>query len=101
MCDQNRLRSPTAEAVFRDDPRVEARSAGVREGAVTPVTAESLDWADVIFVMQRSQRNLIRKRFPEVYARKRIVCLYIDDDYDHMDPALIALLTARVEPYVA
>ena len=100
LCDQNRLRSPTAEALFRDDPRVETRSAGVRDGAVVPVTAEALEWADVIFVMQRNQRNLLRKRFPGVYERKRIVCLYIEDDYEYMDPALVALLSARIEPYI-
>ena len=101
VCDQNRLRSPTAEAIFRDDPRVEVRSAGCRNDATVAVTAESLQWADLIFVMERSQRNLIRTRFEEIYQRKRIICLYIEDVYDYMDPMLIRLLTERVEPHLA
>jgi len=101
ICDQNRLRSPTAEVLFRDDPRVEARSAGCRNDATMPVTEEVLEWADLIFVMERSQRNLIRKRFEDIYQGKRIICLYIEDVYDYMDPELVSLLAERVEPHLS
>lgn len=30
----------------------------------------------------------------------RIVCLNIPDDYDYMDPLLLALLEARVTPHL-
>jgi predicted protein tyrosine phosphatase len=101
VCDQNRLRSRTAQAIFDDDPRLDVMSAGIRSGAVVEVTREPLDWADVIFVMERSQRNLIRKRFEDVYERKRIVCLYIPDAYAFMDPTLVRLLSERVAPHLA
>ena len=101
LCDQNRLRSPTAQALFSDDPRVEVKSAGCRKDASVYLTLELLEWAELIFVMERAQRNLIRKRFKEVYERKRIICLYIEDVYDYMDPALVHLLTERVEPHLA
>jgi predicted protein tyrosine phosphatase len=100
VCNQNRLRSPTAEAVFAKDPRVDVRSAGCRNDAGVPVTHELLEWADLIFVMERSQRNLIRKRFPDIYRDKRIVCLYIPDEYEYMDPTLVRLLTERVQPHL-
>jgi predicted protein tyrosine phosphatase len=64
------------------------------------VTHALLDWADLIFVMERSQRNLIRKRFPDLYQRKRIVCLYIPDEFHFMDPVLVRLLTDRVAPHL-
>ncbi|MBI4261401.1 MAG: phosphotyrosine protein phosphatase [Actinobacteria bacterium] len=101
LCDRNRLRSPTAQAVFGDDPRLEVRSAGVRSDAVVGITRELLEWADVIFVMEKSQRNVIRKRFEDVYQSKRIVCLYIPDEFDLMDPVLVRLLTERVAPHLA
>ena len=101
VCDQNRLRSPTAKALYDPDPDLEVRSAGVRNDAVVVVTRELLEWADLIFVMERSQRNLIRKRFEDLYHEKRIVCLYIDDAYDFMDPELVRLLSERVTPHLA
>ena len=96
VCDQNRLRSPTAEAIFSKDPRLEVRSAGIRSDAARGVTQELVEWADIVFVMQRSQRNAIRKRFEDLYRRKRIVCVYISDEYEFMDPELVRLLTERV-----
>ena len=100
LCNQNRLRSPTAEVLFRDRPGLEVKSAGCRTDSVAPVTREMLEWADLIFVMEKSQRNLIRKRFEDIYQHKRMVCLYIEDIYDYMDPTLIRLLTERVEPHL-
>jgi type I restriction enzyme M protein len=51
VCSQNSLRSPTAEAVFRDDPRLEVRSAGTDADAPVPVTREFAEWANVVLVM--------------------------------------------------
>jgi predicted protein tyrosine phosphatase len=79
---------------------VEARSAGVDPDAPEPLTRELLEWAELVFVMEKRQRNRIRKAFPELYARKRIICLYIPDQYDRMDPVLVRLLREGVEPHL-
>jgi len=100
VCNQNRLRSPTAEKLYRGASDLEVRSAGVDRDATVPVTADLLEWADVVFVMEKRQRNLIRKRFGDLYERKRIVCLYIPDDYDFMEPRLVDLLSARLAPHI-
>jgi len=100
VCDQNRLRSPTAQSVYRDDPRLEVGSAGIGKDAVVPVTRELLEWADLVFVMEKRHRNVIRERFEDLYRTKRIVCLYIPDEYDFMDPVLVRLLTERVAPHL-
>ncbi len=100
VCDANRLRSPTAQSVFGADPRLEVKSAGIRRDAAVAVTRDLLEWADLVFVMERSQRNLIRKRFEDQYRRKRIVCLYVPDAYDFMEPELVRLLTERVTPHL-
>ena len=57
ICSQNRLRSPTAEQVFSSWPGLEVASAGLNTGAETPVSAELIDWADLVFVMEKSHRN--------------------------------------------
>jgi predicted protein tyrosine phosphatase len=100
VCTANRLRSPTAEAVFSGYPDTEAKSAGVGKEATVPVSLELLEWADLIFVMEKRQRNIIQSRFKEIYQRKRIVCLYIPDDFEFMDRELIELLEERVTPYL-
>jgi len=100
VCEANRLRSPTAEATFSGHPGVEAKSAGVGKEATVPVSRELLEWADLIFVMEKRHRNTIQSRFKEIYQRKRIICLYITDDFEFMDPELVELLEERVTPYL-
>ncbi|NVN90410.1 MAG: hypothetical protein HXX11_07365 [Desulfuromonadales bacterium] len=43
VCSRNRLRSPTAEAVFSTFPGVEARSAGTSHDAEETISAELID----------------------------------------------------------
>jgi len=100
VCDANRLRSPTAEAIFTGRPHVDVKSAGLAPQATAPLKVDLLEWADLIFVMEKRHRNIIQSRFKEIYQHKRIVCLYIPDDFEFMDPELIALLEERVTPYL-
>jgi predicted protein tyrosine phosphatase len=99
LCNQNRLRSPTAEKVFSENPQLEVKSAGVDNDASVPVNRELLEWADIVFVMEKRQRNIIHKKFKDIYRNKRIVCLYIPDDFEYMDPDLIQLLKKRLPQY--
>jgi predicted protein tyrosine phosphatase len=91
---------PNRRKVFCDHPQLEVRSAGVDKDSTVPVTQELLEWADLVFVMEKKQRNIIHKRFKDLYQRKRIVCLYIPDDFDYMNPLLIDLLKEGVAPYI-
>ena len=43
LCNQNRLRSPTAEAVFRENLTLEVKSASVDKDASIPVSRELLE----------------------------------------------------------
>ena len=55
------------------------------------VDADHIDWADVIFVMERSHRAKLNRRFRDRLRGKRIICL--DDDY-----ALIGLERTAAQP---
>jgi predicted protein tyrosine phosphatase len=101
VCDGNRFRSPTAQALYEDDPRLNVKSSGLLPEAPVRVTRGLLEWADVIFVMEKRQRNKIRSKYEDIYLHKRIVCLYIRDEYDFMDPTLVGLLRDRVERNLA
>ena len=96
ICSQNRLRSPTAEQVFSGYPNVEVASAGLNNDADTPISSELVEWADLIFVMEKSHRNKLSKKFKPHLKGKRVVCLEIPDEYEFMDPELVRLLKARV-----
>lgn len=95
VCSQNRLRSPTAEQVFSTRPDIEVASAGTNKDAETPLTAELVAWADVIFVMEKEHRNKLQRRFKK-QLKARLVCLDIPDDYEFMDPILVRLLEHKV-----
>jgi predicted protein tyrosine phosphatase len=101
VCTQNQLRSPTAEQIFSNRAGFEVASAGTDPSAAVPVSPELLEWADVIFVMERAHRNKLLKRFRPQLKSKRIVCLDIPDEFEYMDPALVRLLEAKVGPFFA
>lgn len=91
------MRSATAHVIFQDDARFDVLSAGTSADAHVVLSKELLSWADTIVVMEKHHRNHIRKVFPEVYKNKKIVCLYIPDEYDYMQPELISRLKQSVE----
>ena len=99
ICSQNRLRSPTAERVFANRPGFEVASAGLNPEADTPVCSDLLAWSDVIFVMEKTHRSKLAKKFRQHLRGKRIICLDIPDEFEFMEPALIRLLEKRVEPF--
>lgn len=96
LCSQNRLRSPTAEAVFSDIDGFEVRSAGLNNDAVVSVSPELVEWADYIFVMEKSHRNKLQKKYRKFINKQRVICLDIPDEYEFMDEGLIRLLKNRV-----
>jgi predicted protein tyrosine phosphatase len=96
ICSQNKLRSPTAEQILSRRADLEVASAGTNNDADNPLTAELVDWADLIFVMERVHRTKLQKRFRANLKSKRIVCLDIPDRYAFMDPALVRLLEVKL-----
>jgi predicted protein tyrosine phosphatase len=96
VCSQNILRSPTAENVFANRPGFEVASAGTDPAADVPISTELIEWADTIFVMEKSHRTRIQRKFKSHLKNKRLVVLNIPDDFDYMDPALVELLEARL-----
>jgi predicted protein tyrosine phosphatase len=96
VCSQNRLRSPTAEQVFSSWAGIECTSAGLNNDAENHLTKEQVEWADVIFVMEKAHRNKLSAKFKPSLAGKRVICLEIPDEYEYMDPQLVRLLKVRV-----
>ena len=93
VCNQNQNRSKTAEKIF--EGRFQTKSAGLYNDS--PVTKKQLSWADVVIVMEESQRSEIAKRFPKQYMQKRILSLDIPDVYHYNQPKLIEVLRSKVD----
>jgi len=74
--------------------------AGTNLDAETTVTGDLIEWADVVLVMEKSHKNKISKKFKVLLKGKRLVCLDIPDNYEHMQPELVKLLEAKVSRYV-
>ncbi|MBK1986657.1 low molecular weight protein tyrosine phosphatase family protein [Sphaerospermopsis aphanizomenoides BCCUSP55] len=98
LCSQNRLRSPTAEAVFCEYPGLEVDSAGLDRTAEIPVSTEAIEWADIIFVMEQSHKSKLSKNFQPFLKDKKIICLDIPDEYEYMQAELVELLKRKVLP---
>jgi predicted protein tyrosine phosphatase len=99
VCGRNQWRSPTAQYIYRNDPRLEARSAGVSDKSPHKISRADIQWADLILVMENAHKTRIqglfgRERLPEIKS------LDIPDEYEYMDEELIQLITKSVEYYL-
>ncbi len=96
VCSRNRLRSPTAEAVVAGWPSVRAISAGTAPDADAPVSADLVEWADIIVAFEAAHRRRVTQRFGALLRDTRVVVLGVPDDFAFKDPALVQILRQRL-----
>jgi predicted protein tyrosine phosphatase len=82
--------------VFSDWPGVETDSAGLAPDAITLLSHEQIEWADVVFVMERSHKAKLSKNYAASMKGKKLICLDIPDRYAFMQPELIEELLKKV-----
>jgi len=100
VCSRNRIRSLTTERIYDGFQGYQVRSVGTQPDARIVVTVGHLGWADIIFCMEKSHLNRLRRKYPDALAGKRVVCLHIPDEFEFMDPALITQLRTELARYV-
>jgi predicted protein tyrosine phosphatase len=98
VCEGNLHRSPTAQRLYARTAGVEAKSAGLSPLARVQLTGELVEWADVVIVMQRRLVKALRRRFGASLGDREVIDLNVADDYQFMQPELLALLRERLEP---
>ena len=101
VCSQNKLRSPTAENIFCDRPEIEVSSAGTNHDAENPLSGDQIEWADTIFVMEKTHKNKIQKKYRSQLKDKRVVCLGIPDEFEYMDPRLVSILETKMSIFLS
>ncbi|MEM6486779.1 MAG: phosphotyrosine protein phosphatase [Pseudomonadota bacterium] len=100
ICGRGRSRSPTAAQLFADWPGVATDFAGVSPDADDVLSADQLDWADVIMVMEQRHRTRLSEGYRGALKGRAVINLAIPDRYTFMDAALIALLKERAGPHL-
>ncbi|HWD17785.1 MAG TPA: protein-tyrosine-phosphatase [Verrucomicrobiae bacterium] len=93
----NQWRSPTAEALYRNDPRLEVRSAGIRASAKRQISQRDVAWAEVIMVMEREHKKWIEDHFRGMLLPP-IINLDITASMEFMDANLQGLLREAIDP---
>jgi predicted protein tyrosine phosphatase len=100
VCSRNRFRSPTAEVLFSAYPGVSTMSAGTAPDAEVVVSADLIEWADIVFAMEPVHRRRLNDRFGEQLKGRKVVVLGIPDKYEYMDPDLVRFLRAKVSQHI-
>jgi predicted protein tyrosine phosphatase len=101
ICNLNMVRSFTAEHIYNDYPGLKVKSAGISTAAVVRIDRSLMDWADIVFVMEKSQKECLEKKFKSTGPQKKIIVLEIPDHFTYMDPRLVSLLRSRIDPYLS
>jgi predicted protein tyrosine phosphatase len=100
VCSRNKWRSRTAEDIFKCNQQHIFRSAGTENDARIRVNAKLINWADLVFVMEKRHKERLQQNFAEAVIDKQIIILDIEDNYQYMDEELVDILPTSVEPYL-
>lgn len=79
---------------------VETDFSGLSNDADERISAEQVNWATILFVMEQRQQSRLSQMFGAELKGKRIICLNIPDKYDYMQPELVALLTPKLTSHL-
>ena len=89
VCGKARVRSPTAAQVFADWNGIRTDFGGISNDADDALSADQIDWADIIMVMERRHQTRLNDRFKKMLAGKKVLVLDIRDRYTFMEADLI------------
>jgi predicted protein tyrosine phosphatase len=76
------------------------RSGGLRSKARWRVSEQDLEWAEVVFLMEREHKATLRLRLSHL-AFPHFEVLDVPDDYDHMDVQIQEMLRLTLDPELA
>jgi predicted protein tyrosine phosphatase len=99
ICSRNQWRSPTAEKIYRQKG-FNARSVGTSPNAKKTVSVADIQWADIVFVMEKKHKNRLISKFTRLMDNKTLHILDIPDEYQFMDEDLISHLDDVMEQYL-
>jgi protein-tyrosine phosphatase len=84
--------------IYRNDDRIEVRSAGMSAKSKHPLFTSDVSWADLILVMESRYKSRIIDQFRDL-PLPRIENLDIPDEYQFMDSDLVDTIQKGVESH--
>ena len=100
VCSRNLWRSPTAEAINKNQSEMNVKSAGTEPSARIRINSSNIKWSDIIFVMEKKHKQRIIAKFPIETHGKTIINLDIPDEYNYMDEELVEEIKSKVNKYI-
>jgi len=100
VCTQNKVRSLTAEHLYRDRPDLDVKSCGTATFAKNRLSKELLKWAEVVFTFDDTQTEAITKNFPTEAQGRPVVCLGLPDIFTYKSDALVVKVIAKLDPHL-
>jgi len=98
VCTANIDRSPKAEDLLGQLNGFEVQSAGTWLHARRRITEELINWADIIFAMERHHKEFLLDLGP--VAKNKTVVLDIPDIYSRNDPELVRILKGKLSTHL-
>ncbi len=98
VCTGNVDRSPTAEALFKNLPGFEVKSAGTSIIAAVQLTKALINWADEIYVMEFKHQQIVLEMVPSAW--KKVESLEIPDIYYRDQPELKQVILEKMKPFM-
>lgn len=100
VCSRIKWRSLTAETIYKKKFGLDVKSAGTEVSARIKLNSKIIEWADLIFVMEKKHKQRMQENFAMETAGKKIIILDIPDEYQYMDEDLIEELKSKVDNYI-
>ncbi|MEP2551476.1 MAG: phosphotyrosine protein phosphatase [Marinomonas sp.] len=100
VCGKNRQRSPTAEQLFSQFDGLDVLSAGIRRDSDEQLNGELVEWADMIFVMEKRQLTFVQSNFREQLLGTQVINLSIPDRFEFMEDELVDLLRVKMKRFL-
>ena len=98
VCGKARVRSPTAAQVFAEWKGIRTDFGGLSNDADDALSADQIDWSDLIMVRERRHQTRLNAKFGRMLAGKKVRVLDIRDRFTFMEPALIEELLEKAGP---
>lgn len=96
VCGRNKWRSPTAVNVYKNDSRINVRSAGMSSKSNHTISGKDLEWADLAIVMESKYKSNIIVNYRD-FQLPHVESLDIPDEYNFMDDELIEMIKRGTE----
>ena len=91
---------PFPEGTLGNDRRAEVQSMPVGDEPLSDADKDLIAWADLLVVMEKRMRQILRRRLKQAGKAKRVICLHLPEHHDIHDPAYMKLFRERIDIYL-